>query len=881
MKRKLWLFVLAMICTQAFAQKTASQKSLLSERTPMQEGILLLDESQLDNDEGGNSQSPSLLSGSGDDVYLNAAGFSFSPMRFRIRGYNQEYESTYINGVGFNDLERGRFNYSMLGGMNDAMRNKHQIPGLGFSSFSFGNVGGATNIDTRASSYAAGHKASIAYTNRAYKLRGQYTYSTGLMPNGWAITASAVIRWADEGIVEGTFYQSAGYFLAVEKKWKDHSFSLTTFGAPTQRGQAGATVQEAYDLTGSIYYNSLWGYQNGQKRNSRIVQSYDPTVILAHEWTINDKSKLKSGIGAHYSMYSNSAINFYNAPDPRPDYYRNLPSFQENILKGSTPDKWVNESAYNEIKSLWESRDPNVTQINWNSLYQANYRNNVISPEGSAKYMVERRHNNLLEGTLNSTYTNQLTKKLKLTAGVEFSLTRGMHYKTIDDLLGANQWLDIDQFAERDFAGLTSLADNDLRNPNKQVGVGSVFGYNYDMNVIQAGVFAQNEWIDIVKGLDVSYGLKLTYTQFQRYGYMENGRAPGEAIDGGSFGLGKSHSFVDPSVKLNITYRINGHHWIKASGLFETKAPLAGSAYVSPRIKDQSVPNLQSEMVYSYDLSYNVSYPFIKGRVSVFNTIINGASERAGYYDDMLRTFVNHNLYGVDKNLCGVELGVEVPIAAGFSASLAGTFASYTYLNNPRGIASPENGRNEDGTPYVEKAETVMYKGLKLSTGPQVAAHLKISYMHPKMWFADITLNYFDNNYLSVAPSRFTESAMKQYTSGKIPMRVDGKTVMGNGYVTNDEMMRVLGSQEKLPGGFILDASVGKVIYFKGRSQSLNINISGSNLTNNTSMITGGYQQGRISRDSKDKKIDNVDKYPSKYYYAWGINFFLNIGYRF
>ena len=72
-----------------------------------------------------------------------------------------------------------------------------------------------------------------------------------------------------------------------------------------------------YDYRG-IYYNPYWGYQNGEKRNSRIVHSYDPTAIFNWDWKIDDRSNLAAGVGFHYSMYSNSAISFYNAPDPRP-----------------------------------------------------------------------------------------------------------------------------------------------------------------------------------------------------------------------------------------------------------------------------------------------------------------------------------------------------------------------------------------------------------------------------------------------------------------------------------------------------------------------------------------------------------------------------------
>ena len=79
-------------------------------------------------------------------------------------------------------------------------------------------------------------------------------------------------------------------------------------------------------------------------------------------------------------------------------------------------------------------------------------------------------------------------------AGFDAKYTRGIHYKTVDDLLGANQWVDIDPFSDRDIAdlaenvGLTqseiaNVRQNDVNNPDKVVKEGDVFGYKYDINV--------------------------------------------------------------------------------------------------------------------------------------------------------------------------------------------------------------------------------------------------------------------------------------------------------------------------------------------------------------------------------------------------------------
>lgn len=838
-----------------------------------QEAILQLSESDFSEDEGKSSQNISTGLSKGD-VYLSQTSYSFSPMRFRIRGYEQEFESTYINGVTFNSLDRGGFNYSSLGGLNDAMKNKDVTVGLEANSFSFGNLGSNTNIINRASAFAAGTKISGSLSNKSYKVRGQVTHATGVMPNGWAFTLSGLFRWADEGIQQGTFYNSAGYFLAAEKIFNPkHSLSLVTYGAPTKRGQASASTQEVYDLAGSIYYNSYWGYQNGKKRNSRVVKSFDPTTILTHDFKISETQRLRTGLAYHYSWYSSSALDFYNAPDPRPDYYRNLPSFQ------------TNETAQNIIKTRWTFIDgepavPSVSQLNWDAFYLANYKGNAEDPNGSAKYMVERRHSNLMETVLNSNYTNQLSPVLKLTAGIEAKYAKDMNYKTVDDLLGANQWVDKDQFAERDFPTDPNIVQNDLNNPNRVVKKGDIFGYHYDINILRSSAYIQNEWN--LPQLDIFYAGQITYTQFNRYGYMKNGRAPEN-----SYGAGKVWWFVDPSVKAGATYKINGRNRLSINGIAQTLAPIPYGAFVSERIKDTRVPGLDSRKVLSYDLNYSASYTVVRGRVSLFQTQILGGTESTGYYDDAQHTFINFTLSDVNKKYRGVEAGVSVKLNRNFSISAAGTYADYSYTNNTLGTASWENGASFD------EVDSVQTKGLKISTGPQAAFNVTLDYFHPKMWFADITLNYFDNNYLDFSPIRRTNSAFTEYANVKTEIQKHFQLNQISEARKYELMSQVdeLTAQEKLKGGFILDASIGKLIYLKNK-KSLNINLSLSNMLNNTSLVTGGYQQGRtpLRVDERTKgsatqdyvlDVDGLNRYPNKYYYAWGFNFFLNIGYKF
>ena len=143
-----------------------------------------------------------------NDVFLNRAAYQLSPARFSPRGYTGSQELKYINGVEFNDQNRGVFNYASVGALNDMTRNGDVTNFTAPSNLYFRSTGGAENINMRASSYTPGGKATVSYTNRNYYLRGMFTYSTGLNEKGWAFTASAGGRYSHEGNIDGTFYNN-------------------------------------------------------------------------------------------------------------------------------------------------------------------------------------------------------------------------------------------------------------------------------------------------------------------------------------------------------------------------------------------------------------------------------------------------------------------------------------------------------------------------------------------------------------------------------------------------------------------------------------------------------------------------------------------------
>ncbi|MDR0412587.1 MAG: TonB-dependent receptor [Dysgonamonadaceae bacterium] len=798
--------------------------------------LLLIEEQAVDEDSELGDYNVSSLMTSSNDVYVSNAAYNFSAVRFRLRGYENRYSDVYINGVNFNDPEKGNFSYGLIGGLNDATRSKDVVNFYQPSSYSFGQIGGATNIRTGAADFAPGGRTSLVYTNRSYKLRALATVSTGLMNNGWAVTGALGYRWADEGFIEGTFYNSLGYFLSVEKVFDTrHRLSLTVLGSPAQRAQQSPNLQETCDLLDDNYYNSYWGWQDGKKRNSRVITSFEPSAVLSHRFQLSRDTRLTTGLGFKYSLYGGTRLNWYDSADPRPDYYRYLPSYQ------TVPEMKEDYTA------RWTGKQAGLIQVDWDRLYRLNALNK-LEGNGNASYMVEERHNDQLVYSLSSVLNTNLNKEIALTAGVEASITRGMHYKTVSDLLGGDYFLDIDQFAQRDLSGDFDFRQNDMNRPNREAVKGDRFGYDYDVHVHSANAWLQNT--HRYRRWDLYYGFKTGYTSFFRYGNMRNGRAPGN-----SCGKGQVHTFVTQSSKLGLTYKLSGQHLFSGNVSYSTLPPLASKAYRSINIKDDAVNGLTAERVFSADLSYDLSTPVFRGRLSVFHTNFYDQTNTTYYYSNYEggNTFVNYSLSGINKMYRGIEMGLEARLNAMITLSFAGTLAEYIYTNRPEGTESFENGLSEDYT------ETVYLKNFHVGGTPQTAGTFGVHGFYD-YWFFDLNVNGFDRIYPDVSPSRRTERAID---------------FLADTPEEKAEMVRQIAYQERFDGGVTVDVSIGKSLRLN-RKYTLNINCQFNNILNNTRIRSNGFEQSRF-----DYVSNNVNKFPSKYYYAQGFNFFLMAGLRF
>ncbi len=787
--------------------------------------MIVLEQSDLEDE---SSQAMSGLLQSSDDVFSEIAAYTFGAVRYRARGFDSENTAIFFNGIEMNDIETGRPNYGNWGGINDVMRNKEIYFGQDNNDLSLSFLGGGVNILTKASDYRPGIKVSYMSRLANYKNRVMATASTGLMDNGWAYTISGSYRWAQEGYVDGTDYNAKAMFLAVEKILNDdHSISLTAFATPNKRGKLIGSTQEAYDLAGSNYYNANWGYQDGEVRNSRVADDFKPYIMLNHEWDINEKMDLTSAASYSFGRDGNTALNWGDAPDPRPNYYRNLPYYNRN----------------DENYEGWTQQ-----QVNWDGLYQANSDEYYLVEDLNgidgndyfgirSKYMVENRRIDHNQISANVKFNYEFNEDLNLLANVNYTNYKGRHYKEVNDLLGGEFWLDIDKFAEGDVDNPDQL-QSDLNNPNTIAKVGDAFGYDYDANISRIGGQVKADYT-VINNLDVYLGLGITNTTFYRTGNMKVGKFPDE-----SYGDSEKQNYLNYSLRGGLEYKITGRHIVYANGSYVTRAPYFDDAYVSPRTRDHLAEGLTDEKIMSFDVNYLARLPFITARLSGFYATFQDQADVMSFYHDGYKSFVNYAMTGIDKKHFGMELGIEGKVTSTITLSGAASLGQYTWDSRPNVSITRDNNSESLAT-----NEVVYVKDYKVDGTPQTALSFGAEYRSPKFWWVSADVNYFDNTYLSFNPARRTTLAVE-------------------GLDINSDLADQILSQEKLPSSYTVNLKAGKSWRFSKYYVSLFAVVN--NVLDNQEIITGGYEQLRFDYENKD-----VNRYPANYFYMYGRTYML------
>ena len=513
----------------------------------------------------GNQEFPEILKTT-PSVYATRQGGGFGDSRINLRGFDSRNFAVMINGVPVNDMENGKVYWSNWAGLADVTRSIQVQRGLGASKLAISSVGGTINIITKSTDVKQGGSVFYSIGNNNYR-KISFTLSTGLLENGWAVTASGSHTTGD-GYVMGTNFDAWTYFLNIAKKFNDHhTITYNLFGAPQWHNQRPGKRPIWFWLENpyGIRYNPDWGWRHGKIYGGAYAfnQYHKPMMSINHYWTINHNTQLNTAIYASFGRGGG----------------RRIMGPQQNLLRYQYPSGLPYESTL--ITPEGQLDFDSVIDINASSL------------TGSQAIVAMAKNEHDWYGILSNFNTKM--GPFNITAGVDARYYKGYHYTEIADLLGGKYYLD----------------NSDInRKPNTPLKVGDKIYYYNIGKVYWAGLFYQMEYVSPDEKFSAFASGTGVGTYYRRIDYFKY--EPGHQVSD----LVHFYTFsVKGGANYNITKTLNA---FINTGYF-TRPPQFRFVFLNytNEVNKGAVP----EKVFSTDLGLGYESKYVRAHLYAYYTL--------------------------------------------------------------------------------------------------------------------------------------------------------------------------------------------------------------------------------------------------------------------
>ncbi len=764
---------------------------------------------------------PSLLQ-AGTDPLQRAATFDWGVLRYQWRGYFRETADYYIQGAKLNHPFTGRIPWFVVNGLSSRIRVSNSGMGLQPVDFSAGSLSGSALLEVASPSDRKQTSFLLGYSGSRGARRFSLDHRTGLLRGGWSAAVFIQYAYVVPSLARLADLKSFSGLLMVEKNWRLHRRTALLFCyAPQDLSKQPAVTREVLALSAQDRFNSNWGWQEGQMRFAGRRNYRLPACIVTHEQRINSYSKWRLAGALITGLQTDQGLDWYNAPDPRPDYYRYLPSF--------FADADLRERLTQTFRET-----PSLLQINWPQLYAINAASmgSGIDRGGRrSRYVLEERSGRLQMSSLHFNYHTQWREHTDFSCGISWMRSSLRNRRKIIDLLGGDYYLNLNSFA----ASLhPQAAQYDVIQPDRVLRTGDFFGHDYAFRHQSTEAWLQLQRIQ--KKWDWFITSKWVQEKIFRRGYVVNGLFPSH-----SGGDSPPVIFNAGLIKLGITRKFRGRHFFYLHTAYQTRAPLAEQLFIHPRYSHRRVDATKSIAATHGELGWIIRSPQWSSRFTLYQTLEHQGPILQTFYSDQQNRWVNHVITGSALLHGGMEWSGSWQLLPDCELEWAFVHAKSTYHHRPWGTLYDDLNEN------LLASEQLYIKGFRSGNGPQQAAHLGINYRSAGGWMFNLSINHLSHRWVSIQPLRRTTSALMALTSP----------------VHADQWLQ----QEALPPTFLLHLLAGyqwRIFNNAGKFFQMRCFVSARNLPGRR-LLTGGYEQLRW-----EEGAPGMNHFPNKYFFTTG-----------
>ena len=750
---------------------------------------------------------------------FNGFVFNWIP---RGQSYNN---STMIDGINWASNLNGwnaSFSYT---GMYKIFHQKESDDNLEYSSEGYSKNHKTSYLTTSANLFKRGWQLHTGFSNASYMNEGHIQYSAAGNQNEWSLHSFLVFQNTPNGFSPSGFKKIKGATFSFDKSFNNNqSIGLTLWWNQTSQGKQAPSVLETYTLSHQRNYNPSWGWLDGQAYYPNSKYTNVPVLSIRYEKNWSDKATIQINLGVAVGEQGASQLDWTSTADPRPDYYRYLPSYSKDSNTRSQLNKWFESN-------------PQALQINFDKIQKIN----ATSVSKRSFYIINKNSANIISSRASALYKFQLNNTWGMNAGIQIAKDNIHYFNVIDNLLGGQFFYNYNGWVIDD--GIVNGFQNNIERPDQKIKVGERWGPDFDLQSMQT-----MSWFQIKNTSprwEFSTGLNYATDLFQRNGFNKNGLFLNNSF-------GKSSLFYFPSVgfKGEVLYKFSGRIYARSIFFNQQYAPNSAAVFLDPSLHAFQTPFLLPLLKNGIDFSLYFRGVDTKIMLSAYFQSVKNESEKRFFYHDRYNSFVYGVVGQMESIYQGLESSLETLLFNFLQLEMSINVGKYFISNNPLYEILLANDM------YKVESGLLRLKNLPASTTPEITEAVSIQVQPTYTTRISITGIYA------------TKRAISYDYYRRSPLVLDT--------ISNQAVYSNLHNVSYLPGQFVLNASLIKSFNLKYGKQKLPIycNFSFKNLLG-TLIPVLVFEQSRF-----DYINVNPNKFPLKYLYDQGITYAIGIQFQ-